>query len=92
MARNTTTRDRLRRQIARGKPDCHICGDPIDYGLPHLDPGAYVIDHVIPLAKGGANDIDNVAAAHNSCNRAKSDSLPGDLEPTARTFITTRTW
>ena len=71
--RNTTIRDRHRAAIARGKPPCHICGGEIDYDLPHLDPGAFVVDHVIPVAREGADELSNKRAAHRSCNRAKSD-------------------
>jgi 5-methylcytosine-specific restriction endonuclease McrA len=69
----TTQRDRDRRRIARAQPACHICGDPIDYSLPHLDPRAYVVDHVIPLNRGGPDTLANKAASHRECNRAKSD-------------------
>lgn len=51
--RHTTTRDHHRRTIARTKPDCGICGQPIDYTAPYLDPGEYVVDHIIPLANAG---------------------------------------
>ena len=74
-ARNTTQRDRDRRRIAATKAACHICGQPIDYTLPHLDPGAFVVDHVIPLARGGVDDITNKAAAHRSCNSTKRARL-----------------
>ncbi len=73
--RNSARRDRMRATIARAQPACHICGQPIDYDLPHLDPGAYVIDHVIPLTKGGTDTLDNVRAAHRSCNSTKRARL-----------------
>lgn len=87
--RNTATRDRHRRYIARSKPACHICGGPIDYTLPHLDPGAFVVDHLVPLARGGADEVGNKAAAHRACNRAKWDRE----EPAARLtpYVTGRT-
>jgi 5-methylcytosine-specific restriction endonuclease McrA len=62
--RNTTTRDRHRKQIARSKPPCGICGGPIDYNLPHRDPGEYVVDHIVPVAKGGPDELANKQAAH----------------------------
>lgn len=71
--RNTGRRDRYRAMVARGKPDCWICGQPIDYSLPHVDPKSFVIDHVVPLAAGGADTLENVRAAHRDCNRDKSD-------------------
>lgn len=102
--RNTTTRDRHRRAIQRGhancgsehhdcrqkNPDCALCGKPIDYTLPYLDPWEFVVDHVIPIDIGG-DELSNKQAAHRCCNRDKSDKLP-DAQPTGITFVTTRTW
>ncbi|MBF6133498.1 HNH endonuclease [Nocardia otitidiscaviarum] len=90
--RSTTTRDRHRAIIARGKPPCGICGHEIDYTLQHLDPGEFVVDHVTPLNKGGTDTLDNKQAAHRACNRAKSDHLPDELAATVRVFVTDRTW
>lgn len=72
-ARNTATRDRHRTTIARSKPPCALCGQPIDYTLPHTDPMSYVVDHVIPLNRGGTDTLANKQPAHRTCNRAKSD-------------------
>ena len=74
MNRNTSIRNRHREIIARGKPPCWICGLEIDYDAPHLDPGEYVVDHIIPLVKGGPDTLDNKAAAHRACNGSKKDS------------------
>jgi 5-methylcytosine-specific restriction endonuclease McrA len=62
--RSTTTRDRDRAAIRRTKPPCAICEQPIDYTLHYLDPMAYVVDHIIPLAKGGEDALPNKQAAH----------------------------
>jgi 5-methylcytosine-specific restriction endonuclease McrA len=75
--RNTTTRDRHRQIIARGKPPCALCGEPIDYTLPYMDPGEFVVDHITPLKRGGTDTIDNKQAAHRRCNRSKSDRADG---------------
>lgn len=88
--RSTTVRDRDRRAIARLKPDCGICAEPIDYTLPHTDPRSFVSDHIIPLAKGGEDVLSNKQAAHRDCNRAKSDKLAEEYGP--RRFETWRTW
>ena len=63
-ARNTTTRDQHRRAIARTKPPCGICGDPIDYQAHHLDPLSFTIDHITPIAAGGEDAPDNLAPPH----------------------------
>jgi 5-methylcytosine-specific restriction endonuclease McrA len=88
--RNTTTRDQHRAVIRRAQPPCGICQQPIDYTLkyPHLD--CFVVDHVIAVNNGGPDTLDNKQAAHNRCNREKSDKLPEQRAP--RTFITHRTW
>jgi hypothetical protein len=76
VTRNTATRDRDRNAIKRERPPCGICGGEIDYTLPYLDPMSYVVDHVVPIAKGGPDTLANKQAAHRSCNRAKSDTMP----------------
>jgi hypothetical protein len=43
---------------------CTYCGD-VD--------GPHQVDHVMPLAKGGTNDIDNLAVACKVCNASKRD-------------------
>ena len=94
MARNTATRDRHRAYIARTKPPCAICGDEIDYELPYLDPKEFVVDHILPLAKGGSDELGNKQPAHRSCNRAKSDKTEDQMasERAVRTFVTDRVW
>ncbi|MEP7194444.1 MAG: HNH endonuclease signature motif containing protein [Actinomycetota bacterium] len=89
-ARSTTRRDLHRRQIRQSKPPCSICGQPIDYTLPFLHPGEYVVDHVIPIARGGLDTLENKAAAHRACNSRKSDKLKATPRP--ETIQTTRRW
>lgn len=90
LPRNTTTRERHRAAIRRTKPPCGICGFEIDYELRHPHPKSYVVDHIIPVNKGGLDLLDNKQAAHRDCNRAKSDKLESELGP--RTFETHRAW
>ena len=69
--RDTRQRDKDRARIRKTGTACGICGEPIDYTLPYLDPGEFVVDHIVPLSKGGADTLANKQAAHRSCNRAK---------------------
>ena len=90
--RNAATRDRHRAVIKRVKPPCGICGGVIDYSLHYLDPMAYTVDHITPLAKGGSDELVNKQAAHRKCNRDKSDHVDYEPEPEFRSFVTSRTW
>lgn len=69
--RSESMRQKHRAMIARGKPSCYICGKQIDFSLRFPDPGCYVVDHVVPIAKGGADTIENKRAAHHECNSKK---------------------
>lgn len=57
--------------------DCHICGKPIDLQAPRqtskhgYELGLH-IDHVIRLADGGDDVIENVRPAHGLCNQKKN--------------------
>lgn len=73
--RPTAQRDRDRNTLRRGQPNCYLCGDPIDYTLPHLHPREFVADHVIPLTLGGDDDITNKKPSHRCCNAAKAGRL-----------------
>ena len=43
---------------------CQICGQPVN-------PDNWQIDHIVPLARGGADDESNWQLAHPKCNRQK---------------------
>lgn len=51
---------------AKGR--CRLCGEFVPYDR-------FTIDHVIPLAKGGRNEVGNYAVACEACNRMKQDLL-----------------
>lgn len=88
--RNTTVRDQHRRAIARTKPPCGICQQPIDYALRSPDPLSFEVDHIIAIDNGGADDLSNKQASHRKCNREKWNRTAEQLGP--RTFVTSRTW
>lgn len=51
---------------------CEYCGDEC---------GPFEVDHIIPLARGGADDHQNMAMACKSCNRSKGDRLLSEWKP-----------
>lgn len=57
---------------------CGICGQPIDKSLRYPHPMSPTVDHIIPCAKGGSDELDNLQLAHRKCNRMKSDHMPED--------------
>jgi len=60
--------------------NCYICNTPVDLTVPHVQgqPGWEMyphIEHVIPLAKGGDDTLENVKIAHAICNINKGTKL-----------------
>lgn len=51
---------------------CYLCGGPAD-----------TIDHVIPLSRGGTNDIDNLRPACYDCNVSKGSQLIEEMNISA---------
>lgn len=48
------------------KGKCALCGKIVRFDL-------FTIDHIIPLAKGGTNDIENLQCTCKHCNAMKQD-------------------
>ena len=75
MPRQHTTNDPIYRRnrltLLADNPPCYLCGKPAD-----------TADHIIPVFKGGGNELENLRAACRKCNsttgardKAKSDAL-----------------
>ena len=62
---------------------CGICGQPIDKSIKYPDPLSPTVDHIIPCAKGGSDELDNLQIAHRKCNRMKSDKMPEENQKKA---------
>jgi hypothetical protein len=71
---NSRAARRENQRILAASDICHICGKP----------GADAVDHVIPLARGGADTASNKKPAHHDvpphCNRRKSDKMPSEVD------------
>lgn len=77
----------LTQLIDRDEGICYLCGKPVDKndfnitdeGWFIAGPGYPSVDHVVPLARGGINDMSNARLAHCRCNSLKSDRLLEEL-------------
>jgi 5-methylcytosine-specific restriction endonuclease McrA len=65
--------ERRERIFDRTSGYCHICGGRLsfcNYGLFGAR-GVWEVEHSIPKCEGGTDHLNNLYAAHISCNRAK---------------------
>ena len=58
------------RVVERAKGCCEYCQSQERYS-----PDPFSVEHVIPLSKGGTNDLDNLAFACQGCNNRKYTSI-----------------
>lgn len=59
---------------------CYLCGVPTPAILSGTkEPNAPELEHVVPLAMGGAHSYSNVRCACHRCNRAKGASIPEQI-------------
>jgi 5-methylcytosine-specific restriction endonuclease McrA len=59
---------------------CYLCGVPTRLvsgkGAGRCLANRHTVDHVVPVAKGGADRLGNLRACCLRCNRAKADAMP----------------
>jgi len=72
-----TTRQDVKRLLKRNA--LRDCGRRCVYCAQALAPEAATLDHVYPLAHGGANAPGNVVTACAPCNRMKGEMLPHEF-------------
>lgn len=51
---------------------CYLCGDFVDFT-------AFEVEHKLPLALGGTNDMENLFCSCHDCNSMKGSIAPTDL-------------
>jgi 5-methylcytosine-specific restriction endonuclease McrA len=56
--------------------DCYLCTRPITIAADVAHPGALTLDHVVPIAQGGRDTIENLRPAHRACNEDKGERYP----------------
>lgn len=53
---------------------CQLCNKPIDFKVKNPNARDYpTIDHIVPLSKGGLDELENMQLAHRKCNEKKAD-------------------
>jgi len=67
---------------ALGEPQtCYLCGSN------SLDWKTAVIDHIMPMARGGTNAPANLGWTHNSCNKLKANRTLPELVTLLKSII-----
>ena len=61
------------RVMKRDTSTCYMCGRKLGYS-------EMVLDHVIPLSRGGSHSEDNLKVACVTCNLRKGPKLPAECE------------
>lgn len=57
---------------AKDQGRCYLCGKPVDEE-------AFEVEHKIPVAKGGTNNLDNMYVACHECNTMKNSMFFDDF-------------
>lgn len=52
---------------------CGLCGGEVNPDLRHPHPMCGSVDHIVPVSRGGSNELDNLQLAHLRCNLRKRD-------------------
>ncbi|MCE2903380.1 MAG: HNH endonuclease [Gemmatimonas sp.] len=72
----STFRAQVAQKQALRKGALRDCSQRCVYCATPLDQRTVTLDHVVPLARGGAHDQGNLVSACAPCNRLKGDLLP----------------
>lgn len=60
---------------------CGLCG----HRIKERD---LTVDHIIPLSRGGTNELKNLRLVHSSCNQIKGNFLDQELSWLAKGYFT----
>lgn len=67
---------RVEALAARDGWRCWVCEGEVDPAAPTGSPSSASIDHVVPRARGGVTEPDNLRLAHRRCNAGRGSRLP----------------
>jgi CRISPR/Cas system Type II protein with McrA/HNH and RuvC-like nuclease domain len=73
---------------------CYYCGEQLEV-IEHLDEGGrpvveerlWVIDHLVPLSRGGEDEIDNCVPSCSDCNSSKGSKLLSEWKKPGLEYI-----
>lgn len=73
--RSTRAWRRLRAQVYAEETHCWRCQTWVNQALPKSHPMSRTVDHIVPIARGGAGVPDRAAVrlAHRRCNARRGD-------------------
>jgi HNH endonuclease len=66
--------------LARDNWTCAICGVSFDLNARMTDDQYATLDHILPAAEGGSDELDNLRSAHRWCNMARERGFATDAE------------
>lgn len=67
----------FRRLRERDGDHCWLCLEPIDFTIDSMeDPMRPSRDHVVPVARGGTDELGNMRLAHAGCNSERDTGDP----------------
>ena len=90
---NGARRRALRKWILSSQDTCALCGKPVDKDLPACHSMAPEVDEIIPVSRGGSPfERSNLQLTHRSCNRRKSNKMPGGATISNLPISTSREW
>ena len=74
--RNRSNKRRWQRDhlITKFGAVCQICKNPFK-SMKDI-----TFDHIIPVSKGGLDELDNYQLAHSNCNQTKNDMTPEEFD------------
>ena len=67
MSRTKIKHDKRVKVFTKSQGRCAYCGVELEFNT-------YTVDHILPLAWGGSNQIENMVAACHPCNSQKKSS------------------
>jgi 5-methylcytosine-specific restriction endonuclease McrA len=54
---------------------CQLCGQPVDSSLSGRCAEGPTVDHILPISKGGLDNLENLQLAHRECNARKGNRV-----------------